>query len=78
MHNLKALILADNKSTDSWIRKLASSSVIGERLCRILCSILINQVLDLDSRYIKGYDNICTDTISFLVKDNLTYLSTLF
>ena len=74
----KSLILADNKSADSWTRKLASSSVIGKRLCRILCGMLMNQVLGLDSGYIRGDDNTCADAISRLVKDNLTHLTTLF
>jgi len=38
----------------------------------------MNQVLGLDSGYIQGDDNKCADAISRLVKDNLTYLTSLF
>ena len=38
----------------------------------------MNQVLRLDSRYIKEVDNTCADTILRLVKDNLIHLTVLF
>ena len=60
----KSLILSDNIAADSWIRKIASSSLIGKLLCRILCGLLINQVLGLDSGYIAGDENECADGIS--------------
>ena len=67
---LKAFILANNKSSNSYILKLALSSVISKRLYSILCSILMKQVLALG-------DNIYADIISRLLKDNLTYLTAL-
>ena len=50
----KALILSDDIAVDSHTRKIASSSVVGESLCRILQSLLINQVAGLDSDCISG------------------------
>ena len=38
----------------------------------------MNQVLGVDSTYIKGDDNICADGISHLKKDDLTALTALF
>ena len=61
--HLKTLILADNKSADSWTKKLASLSIIEKRLCRILCGMLMNQVLGLDSSYNRGDDNTCANAI---------------
>ena len=68
MSHYKALILADNKS-------IASFLVIGKRLCSILCSMLMKQVLDLNSSYITGDNTICTDTILHLTKNDLSSLT---
>ena len=81
LHNIphpKSLILSDNTSADSWTRKIASSSLIGKALCRILCSLLVNQVAGLDSAHISGNDNDCADNISRLTKDSLKSISALF
>ena len=62
----KALILADNAAVDSWTRKIASSSIIGKALCRIICALLANQSAGLDSAHISGDNNDCADNISRL------------
>ena len=74
----KALIQADNTAADSWTRKIASSSIIGKALCRILCSLLVNQTAGLDSAHISGDDNDCADNISRLNKDSVSSISSLF
>ena len=74
----KALILADNTAADSWTRKIASSSIIGKALYRILCALLGNQSAGLDSAHISGTDNDCADNISRLTKDLISTISSLF
>ena len=59
----KALILADNTAADSWTRNIASSSIIGKALCRILYSLLVNQSAGLNSAHMSGMDNNCADKI---------------
>ena len=73
----KSLILSDNRAADAWARKIASSSLIGKLLCQILCRLLMNQVLGLDSGHIAGEENDCADGISRLTKDSLTSIHTL-
>ena len=74
----KTLILADNRSAGFWTKKSASSSIIRKRLCRILYRLLMNQVLGLDSGYIRVNNNDCADAISRLDKDNLTSITKIF
>ena len=74
----RSLILADNTAADSWTRKVAASSVLGKSLCRILCSLLMNQRAGLDSEHISGANNGCADRISRLTKDSLSSVSSLF
>ena len=69
----KSKILCDNKTADTWTRKIATSSIIGKNLNRIFCSLLVNQPLGIDSEYLPGEDNDCADHISRL-KDSLTSL----
>ena len=74
----KSLILADNTAANSWTRKIASSSIIGKALCRILCALLANQSVGLDSAHIRGEDNDCADNISRLTKDSFSNVFSLF
>lgn len=74
----KMLIRADNTTADVWTRKIASSSVIGKNLNRILCSLLTNQVVGLDSDYVEGDTNTCADSISRLTKQDFSSPFSLF
>ena len=74
----KVLILADNTAVDSLTKKIASSSIIGKPLYRILYALLVNQSADLDSAHISGNNNDCADNISHLTKDSVSNILSLF
>ena len=65
------------KIADSW-KNITSSSIIGKLLNKIMRSILMNQVIGLDSDYIKDTDNRCTDHISRIRRNSLISISKLF
>ena len=54
----------DNMSSKSWIKKVASKTKKGKALQRILCSIMINNQLGIETDHIPGENNILADTIS--------------
>ena len=64
----KALIKADNTTTDAWTRKIESMYIIGKKLSRIFCTTLMNQELGVDSRCIAADDNHCADAVSRISK----------
>lgn len=73
----KGLFLTDNTTADSWTRKMATSSLMGKRLNRIFCSLLMNQDLGIDSDHIPGDRNNCADSISCLLLHSLSSLTSL-
>ena len=56
-HRRKTLILADNITAHSWIRKMDTSSLTGKNLNSLFSSLLMNQKLGLDSAYLPGREN---------------------
>ena len=67
----KASIKADNTTTDSWSRKMASSCIIGKTLNTIFCKTLMNQALGVDSLLLSiDYDH-CADVVWYISKGSL-------
>ena len=66
-HETPAPILlnhADNTSAICWTKRAARSSPIGKALGLVLCSLLMNSPLALQSEHIAGGDNVLADKIS--------------
>ena len=59
-------ILSDNTSAVAWTKKACTSSESGKALTRLLCFVMINNNLGLDSHHISGNDNEQADHISRL------------
>ena len=55
---------ADNTSAVAWTKRAARSSPTGKALGRILCNLLINSPLALQSEHVAGTDNTIADRIS--------------
>ncbi len=47
------LIMADNKTTESWATKGCKQSLAGRALGKIQCALMINNPVGLDAAYIK-------------------------
>ena len=50
----KSFARVDSTTSDTWTRKIAASSEIGKRLNKIICSLLMHQMLGLYSTYLSG------------------------
>ena len=74
----KSLIRVGNTMADSWTRKIAASSLAIKSLNSLFYSLIMNQLLDLDSAYISGRDNQVANKISCIRKDNITPANCLF
>ena len=70
----------DNMSSKAWIKKVASKSKKGKALQRILCSLMINNPLGIDTEYIPGEHNILADKISRIYSSSSSHynINTLF
>ena len=66
---------SDNKSAVSWTRKAAMSGPIGKALARIFCMINKNNILGLQSAYLRGEDNEVADNISRMISTKLKLTS---
>jgi hypothetical protein len=58
------LIMADNTSSESWATKGCKRSMIGRRLGRLQCSMMINNPVGLDSGHVDTKTNVIADRIS--------------
>ena len=55
---------ADNTSAISWTKRAARSSPVGKALGLVLCTLMINSPLALQSEHVAGSDNVLADKIS--------------
>ena len=58
------LIMADNTSSESWATKGCKRSMIGRRLGRLQCAMMINNPVGLDSGHVDTKTNVIADRIS--------------
>lgn len=66
------LNMVDNTTADSWTHKMCKKSKSGKALALVLSSIMINNPVGLNSRYLEGDLNDIADAISRVFKsDNL-------
>ena len=65
----------DNRSAEAWIRKAATKTNKGKALQRILCNLMINNPVSIESKYIKGETNILADKISRIFSSSSTKLN---
>ena len=55
---------ADNMTCNKWAIKSATTNLAGRGLSRLLCSLMLNNILGLNSDFIRGIHNIIADIIS--------------
>jgi len=55
---------ADNKSAESWAIKGCKKSLLGRRLGRLQCAMMINNPLGLDTEYVNTKSNVIADRLS--------------
>ena len=67
---------SDNKSAVAWTRKAAMSGPIGKALARLFCMINKDNMLGLESAYLRGEDNEVADNISRMNSEKLKLAST--
>ena len=60
----RVLIMADNKSSESWATKGCKRSLIGRRLGRLQCTMMMNNPVGLDTGHVDTKANIIADKIS--------------
>ena len=60
----RVLIRADNKSAESWAIKGCKRLMIGRRLGRLQCALMINNPVGIDTEYINTKANVIPDRIS--------------
>jgi len=56
--------MADNKSSESWATKGCKRSLIGRRLGRLQCTMMMNNPVGLDTGHVDTKANIIADKIS--------------
>ena len=70
------LILADNKSAESWTRKGCKNSMAGRALGRLQCALMMNSPVGIYTEYINTKLNCIADDISRIKKESNIILST--
>ena len=64
------LNLVDNTSADAWTSKMCTKSKEAKSLATILCSMMINNPVGLNSKYLPCTENSIADAISRIHKTN--------
>ena len=70
------LLLADNKSAESWTRKGCKNSPAGRALGRLQCSLMMNNPVGIDTAYINTKLNCIADDISRIKHESNILTST--
>ena len=70
------LILADNKSAESWTRKGCKNSLAGRALGRLQCALMMNSPVGIYTEYINTKLNCIADDISRIKKESNIIQST--
>ena len=70
------LLLADNKSAESWTRKGCKNSLAGRALGRLQCALMMNNPVGIDTEYINTKLNCIADDISRIKHESNIITST--
>eukprot|EP00956_Cyclotella_meneghiniana_P016668 scaffold26477_cov61-Cyclotella_meneghiniana.AAC.3 len=70
------LILADNKSAESWTRKGCKNSLTSRALGRLQCALMMNSPVGIYTEYINTKLNCIADDISRIKKESNIIQST--
>ena len=70
----RVTILADNKSSEFWATKGCKRSLIGRRLGRLQCAMMINNPVGLDTGHVDTKTNVIADRISRWKRESDTLL----
>jgi hypothetical protein len=69
--NPVVLCVADNRNAKNWTIHTSKKSIIGQALARILCGLLINSKVGVNTKWISTLKNKIADDISTLKVTNL-------
>ena len=65
----------DNMTSKSWIRRAASKTIKGKALQKLLCSLMMNNPVEIKAEHIAGELNILADAISRTYSSSYSKLS---